>query len=299
MELRHLRYFVTVADEMSFTRAAQRLHIAQPPLSQQIRDLEEELGFSLFVRRSRSIMLTQAGKEFLPEARQILENFAKLRQRALLRARGDLGLLTIGIISSMARPAFAATLRSFQKSNPGIKISLVQQPSSWQVEALTAGEIDVGFLRATDELPKDLDIQHIRREAMKLAVPSDHHLAKRKKVEWEELASEPFILIEKDVTGLRYYDAFFNICRRAGFEPLIQQYTMNIATQVWLVSAGLGVAPITIIPDAHHLGGVSLANLPKNAPTYETAMAWRSSDSSAALRKFVDFWKPLASQLVR
>lgn len=294
MEFRHLRYFVAVAEEMSFTRAAQRLHISQPPLSQQIRDLEDELGFSLFERRSRSIMLTHAGKEFLHEARQVLEGADKLRQRAALRARGVLGLLTVGMISSMARPTLAAMLRTFQNDNPRINISLIVQSSRWQTEALIHGQIDVGFLRVTDDLSEVIEIQMVTREPMQLAVPSDHHFASRARVEWEELRTEPLILIEASVAGPRYYDAFFHKCWTAGFEPLIQQYAMNIATQVWLVSAGLGVAPITIIPDSHHLLGVSLVSLPEDAPVFETAIAWRRSDTSAALRKFVDFWKPMA-----
>lgn len=298
MDLRHLRYFAVVAEEMSFTRASQRLHIAQPPLSQQIRDLEEELGFSLFIRGGRSIMLTQAGKEFLPEALQILDRFNKLQQNALLRARGDLGHLTIGLISSMARPTVAARLRAFRKLNPGIKISVVQQPSSWLVPALISGEIDVGFLRTTVDLDNSLDFEIIRREPMKLAVPSDHVFSGRKIVEWKELAGHPMVLIERNVTGPRYYDAFFKNCRKYGFEPLVQQYTANIAVQVWVVSAGLGIAPITIVPDMHHLSGVELIDLPDNAPVFETAMAWRKSDYSAALLKFIAFWRPIIGRIV-
>ncbi len=289
MELRHLRYFVAVAEEMSFTRAAQRLHIAQPPLSQQIRDLETELGVLLFNRTKRSIMLTQAGKEFLPEAREILDSVARLQQRAVLRARGDLGRLTIGIISSMAVTKFAGMLRSFQKNNPGIQISLTDHPSSWQLEALTAGKIDVGFLRPPTEPPPLIKIRRLQREPMKLAVPSDHPFAVRKEVDWKDLSAEPIILVEPGITGPGYYDGFFRHCRSAGFEPLVQQYTMNVATQVWLVSAGLGIAPMVIAVDIDRLAGISLVGLPKNAPIYETAMAWRESDTSAALRRFVDF----------
>ena len=298
MELRHFRYFVTVADEMSFTRGAKRLNIAQPPLSKQIHDLEEELGVSLFVRNGRSIMLTHAGKEFLAEARQLLDNFVKVQQRALLRARGDLGHLRLGAVSSMARPTLAEGLREFQKLNPGIKLSLVQQSSFWQTQALMSGEIDVGFLRTSTNRPKPIEVQSICRQPMKLAVPSDHHLAKKDKVEWKDFSAEPLILIDMSVAGPEFYEGFFTSCRKAGFEPLIQQYAMNTAIQVWLVSAGVGIALITTIPYMAHLKGVLLLDLPKNAPVYETAIAWRRSDTSAALGKFLDFWRPRASQIV-
>ena len=232
MELRHLRYFIAVAEELSFTRAAQRLNISQPPLSQQIRDLEEELGFSLFNRAGRSIILTQAGKELLPEARQVLEGVAKLQQRALLKARGDEGHLIIGIISSMAVFKFAAILRNFKKNNPGIKISLTDQSSSSQLQALIAGDIDVGFLRPSDKMPHTIEFHLLKRDPMKLAVPFEHPFAKKKYVDWKELSDEPLILIGRGIAGPSYYDAFFTRCRMAGFEPKIEQYTINIATQV-------------------------------------------------------------------
>ena len=289
MELRHLRYFVAVAEEMSFTRAARRLHIAQPPLSQQIRDLEEELGLLLFDRGGRTIALTQAGREILPEARAILESATELQRKATLRARGDVGSLTIGVISSMAVQKFATMLRDFQKINPGIRVSLIDHPSTRQMDELASGGIDVGFLIPPEKPPRTIAFRRIRKAPMKLAAPSDHPLAKKPRVEWRDLADEPLILVEVASNGPGYYDEFLLRCRAEGFEPRIEQYTMNIATQLWRVSAGLGLAPMLVTPDMDQPPGVAFLDLPADAPVYEAAMAWRQSETSAVVMKFVEF----------
>lgn len=291
MELRHLRYFVTVAQELSFTRAAQRLNMAQPPLSQQIRDLEEELGFALFNRSHKSISLTQAGRDFLPEARQILEQVARVTERSALRARGEVAELKVGLISAFATPKFASMLRSFQKANPGVRISLSDRPSAWQLRALKNGEIDVGFINPPKKTPPLYQLHRLKRESMKLAVPTHHPFAKKEAVEWRELSGEDFILVDPKIVFPDYYSGFFSRCKEAGFEPQIVQYTRSVATQIWMVSAGLGIAPMPIVPEFDRSPGVAFVALPKDSPIYETAMAWRHGDESAALKRFTDAMK--------
>ncbi|MBF5041809.1 LysR family transcriptional regulator [Aggregicoccus sp. 17bor-14] len=288
MELRHLRYFVAVARELSFTRAARRLHMAQPPLSQQIKDLEHELGSALFERAGRTVLLSEAGRELLPEALDILERVERLQERATRRARGEQGALSVALISSFATPRFAAMLRDFQRRHPGVLITLGDHPSSWQLEALGRGALDVGFLRPPRKPPANLRTHVLRREAMRLAVPQAHPLAKQPVAEWRALEGEPLILIESGASG-DYYGAFFERCRHAGFEPSVRQTTHNVATQVWLVSAGLGIAPMPTTPDVERYPGVAFVDLPRDAPVGETAIAWRGSDESPALRRFVDF----------
>ncbi|MFL5320092.1 MAG: LysR family transcriptional regulator [Myxococcaceae bacterium] len=290
MELRHLRYFVAVAEDLNFTRAAARLHIAQPPLSQQIKALEDELGCELFERAGRSTLLTQNGRELLPEAKRILDGVEQLSERARQRARGEQGELRLALTSSFATPRFATMLRNFQRKHPGVRVSLGDHPSKWQLEALARGEIDVGFLRPGKRMPPNLATHVIRREPMRLAVPADHAFAKRRNLVWKELAGEPLILIDAGVATPDYYANFFERCRTNGFEPSVRQYTMNVATQVWLVSAGLGIAPMPNTPDvAHHSLGVSFIDLPRDVPVTETAIAWRKSDSAPALHRFVEF----------
>lgn len=289
MELRHLRYFVAVATELSFTRAAQRLKIAQPPLSQQIRDLEEELGCRLFERAGRRVLLTTAGTALLPEARDVLERAEQFREHAAQQFRGDQGRISIALISAYATPKFATMLRAFQKKNPGVKVDLSNQPSAAQVEALARGEIDIGILRPRRKMPPNVATHVLRRERMRLAVPTLHPLAKRQSVEWKELAGEPLFLVEPGVASPDYYAGFFERARAAGFEPLIRQHTQNVATKLWLVSAGLGIAPMPNTPDIEQHPGVVFLELPKDAPITETAIAWRKSDPSAVVQRFVAF----------
>ena len=289
MELRHLRYFVAVAEELSFTKAAKRLHMAQPPLSQQVRALEDELGFRLFNRESRQIELTRDGREFLGEARAILEQMTELQQRAALRARGALGSLKVGVYPSFMSNRFAQAIQAYLQANPGWKITVRDRSSFWQVEALRQGRLDVGFVTNTAELGDDLDVYPLKKMAMRLAVPSSHGLASRSQVTWADLAGEAFVMIDPEIITPGYYAEFRQRCQRAGFDPVPSHFALNAATQLWFVAAGLGIAPMAVIPEDEPRPGVTYVTLPKDAPTYQTAMIWRRVETTGDLKKFTDF----------
>lgn len=296
MDLRHLRYFIAVAEEMNFSKAARQLRMAQPPLSQQIRDLENEIGLQLFDRSQRQIALTQAGKDFLEDARQVLASVEHLQENARLRSEGKLGRLSVSVISSMATPDFAAMLRTFQKENPLIELSLGDRPSHSQLEALISGTLDVGFLRPPSGSPEGLESFRLKKESMRVAVPTSHPLSQKKRLSWSDLKNEPLVLVEPELAP-HHYDEFFARCRSAGVEPRIQQYTVNVATQLWLSSAGLGIAPMVIAPDLASRDGVRFLELPTDAPVYETAMVYRKGDRSPGLLRFVQFVKKSVLQL--
>ncbi len=289
MELRHLRYFIAVAEELSFSQAAKRLNIAQPPLSQQIQDLEREVGLKLFDRSRRKIMLTQSGKDFMADARNVMDSVAQLERRTKLRSEGHVGRVAIGVNMAIISPHFFSTiLRRFRYKHPEIDILLSDYLSVRQIEGLLSGEIDVGFLRLPSQIPELLETHLIKRETMRLAVPSGHPLARKQKIAWSDLANERFILIKPD-SSRTYYDGLFFKCRTAGFEPKIEHYTNNMSTQIWLVSAGLGVAPLPTTPNILKRSGVTFISLPPDAPVYETVMAWRRDDLSPVLQRFVEF----------
>ncbi|WNG25366.1 hypothetical protein F0U62_16030 [Cystobacter fuscus] len=178
-------------------------------------------------------------------------------------------------------------MRQFQRRHPGVQLSLGDHSSPWQLEVLTRGELDAGFLRPPVRMPAHLESLVVRREPMRLAVPSAHPLAKQGTASWRELAGEPLILVEPGVAAADYYSAFFERCRQAEVEPVVRQYTGNVATQVWLVSAGLGVAPLPNVPDLDNHPGVTFVGLPRDAPVGEIALVWRRSDTSPALLRFI------------
>lgn len=286
MELRHLRYFAAVAQDLSFTKAARRLGMAQPPLSEQIRQLEAELGCLLFERAGRGVLLSRAGEDLLPEAQRILESARRFTERAAMHTHGERGQLKLALVTSFATPKFAAALRTFQKKHPGVRVSLGDHSSAWQIAALGRAEIDVGFLRPSDRASPNITMEVLRKGRMRLAVPVTHPLAKREMVSWSELASEIFILVSAEVAAPDYYVGFLERCRRAGFEPEVQQYTQNIASQIWLVSAGLGIAPMPTPMDLDRHAGVKLVDL-EDAPIGEMAIAYRRSDTSPLLLSFI------------
>jgi len=287
MELRHLRYFIMVAEELHFGRAAEKLHISQPPLSMQIRSLEEELGVTLLHRTQRHVSLTQAGHAFLQEARQIL---ARLEQAVLMTrraGRGEIGELAVGFISVADYNVLPVVLREFRQRFPLVNLTLRESTSDAQIRDLLGGRIDVGFvLPPIDELA--LQSACIVREPLVAALPERHPLARRTgKLALAKLKDAPFILFPRPMApGL--YDDVVSFCRAAGFSPRVEQEAVQMQTIVSLVSAELGVALIPASLTNLRRTGVTYKALSEQSPLTEIHLAWRRGDDLPALRVFVD-----------
>lgn len=245
MELRHLRYFRAVGEELHFGRAAERLHIAQPPLSQQIRQLERELGVELFTRTTRSVELTPAGRTFLQRAIEILGAVDDAGLEARRIAAGVEGRVAIGCVGSATYSLLPELVRALGESLPGVEVSVRgEMLAPAQIDALEAGAIDLALLRPPVSRD-DITIETVRRDRLLVALPAGHRLAERAEVTATDLRNEDFVVhvghgrsvMSSLVTG---------ICADAGFTPRIRQEVSETSTLVTLVAAGLGVA---IVPD--------------------------------------------------
>lgn len=287
MELRHLRYFVTVAEELHFGRAARKLHISQPPLSMQIRSLEEELGVTLLNRNQRHVALTHAGNAFLGEARHIL---ARLDQAVLMTrraGRGEIGELAIGFISVADYNVLPIVLREFRARYPLVNLTLRESTSDAQVQDLVAGRIDVGFLLPPVADPS-LSSAPILREPLIAALPDRHPLARKPgKLALAKLKDAPFILFPRAMApGM--YDDILSFCRAAGFSPRVEQEAVQMQTIVSLVSAELGVALIPASLTNLQRTGVTYKSIRESGPLTEIHLAWRNGEDMPTLRVFVD-----------
>jgi DNA-binding transcriptional LysR family regulator len=287
MELRHLRYFVTLAEELHFGRAAQKLHISQPPLSMQIRALENELGVTLLNRTQRHVSLTQAGNALLGEARHIL---ARVEQAVLMTkraGRGEIGELAIGFISVADYNVLPVVLREFRRRFPLVNLTLRESTTDAQIRDLAAGRIDVGFMLPPINEPS-LESVAILREPLIAALPEKHPLArKRGKLALEKLKDAPFILFPRpNAPGL--YDDVVSCCRAAGFSPRVEQEAIQMQTIVSLVSAELGVALIPASLTNLQRTGVTYKALQGGSPLTEVHLVWRRGDDLPALRVFID-----------
>jgi DNA-binding transcriptional LysR family regulator len=287
MELRHLRYFVAVAEELHFSRAAERLHIAQPPLSQQIRQLEDELGVRLFDRTKRRVQLTDAGRLVVGEARRALAQAGRVAEAARHAAQGSAGLLRVGFSSSAPYTTLPAILRSFRGQFPHVVLNLFERSTEEQVELLAAGAIDIGFVRRPIEgALESLVVKTILREPLVLALPHDHPLRARRAVNPRALAHEPFILFPRHAApGL--YDQIASICRRAGFRAQVAQEAVQMQTIVSLVSAGLGVAIVPASIRKLHRERVLYRPLRPATATTEMAIAYHHGSRSMVLESFL------------
>jgi DNA-binding transcriptional LysR family regulator len=239
MELRHLRYLIVLAEELHFSRAAIRLNISQPPLSQQIRQLEKELGVQLFERTKRHVRLTEPGKRIVKEARQVLarvDHFAKVASQA---GGGEIGHLSVGVAGGV-NEVLVDTLRLLGRNYPGVHIELQYLSTGMQVEALRERRIDVGFLNMPLQEPT-LVIERIKTEPLKLALPKGHPLTRLQRIPLSALADQRFILFPRRVTpGL--HDTVTGMCRKAGFTLNVVHEVDSMVGGLTLVSAGMGVA---------------------------------------------------------
>jgi DNA-binding transcriptional LysR family regulator len=284
MELRHLRYFVAVAEHLSFGRAAARLHLSQPPLSRQIRALETELGAALFTRTRRSVRLTAAGVALLPEARRLLRDADALQAGARQLASGEVGTLALGFISVAAYNLVPELAPEFRRRHAGIRLALREATSDVQLAALAQGELDVGLVLP----PVDgagLDYAPLLEDTLVAAVPAGR--GGKGPIALTSLRDEPFILFPRAV-GTSLYDAIVNACRHAGFAPRVEQEAIQMQTIVSLVAAGMGVA---LVPGALvnlRRTGVVYRPLTDARPRVELGIAWRSADDAPAVRAFVD-----------
>ena len=294
MELRHLRYFVTVATELHFSRAAEKLHISQPPLSTQIRALEEELGVVLLRRTRRHVSLTRAGKAFLQDARQILQRADQAVLTARRAERGEIGELAVGFISVADYNLLPVVLREFRRQYPMVTLSLKESTTDAQIADLIDGRIDVGLL-LPPVAESAIESEPILREPLIAALPERHPLANRKgPVSLAALANAPFIITPRHMApGL--YDDIVSFCHAAGFSPQITQEAIQMQTVISLVSAEMGVALIPRSLRNLQRTGVVYKSLKERSPMSEIRLAWRTGDSLPALQLFLGLARQIAA----
>ncbi len=286
IELRHLRSFVAVAEELHFGRAAARLGIAQPPLSQQIQRLEAGLGTRLFDRTNRRVALTDAGRALLEHAGRVLQGSAAAVEAVRRAARGESGPLRVAFAASVMFLSLPRIIRAFRQRYPEVRLDLREMPTGLQLEALRAEELDIGFLRQPDPDP-ELQLETVMSEPLRAAVPVGHPLATRSRIRLESLAAEPFVLFPREIApGL--HAQVLALCRSAGFAPRVVQESRELYTTVSLVEAGMGV---TIIPaSVAKMGWTSVRYLPIASLLARTriAAAWRTDRDRPVIHSFLE-----------
>lgn len=241
MELRQLRYFVAVATDLNFSRAAERMHISQPPLSQQIKQLEEELGVQLFLRSSRNVELTEAGRLFLVEAQETLDRARHAMETARRAAAGDIGTVALATLSTADIVVFPRVIPPFVRRYPGVQLTFSSMSEVEQALALEEGRIHVGFATLPVVLKGDCVAETIHREAVVAALPVTHRLAARAAIDLEELSDEDWVLPDPQRTPSSHFTVM-SMCARSGFTPQAVQFAENVQFMLSLVAAGIVVA---------------------------------------------------------
>ncbi len=288
LELRHYRSFIAVAEELHFGRAAQRLHMAQPPLSQQIQAMERLLGGALFNRTRRKVELTETGRLLLEEARKVLAQADKAEQLTLRAVRGEAGRLEIGFTGSLPFNTVMPTLiRRFRRAWPDIQLTLVEMPTARQAEALLDGRIDIGFLRPSVAVAiPGLDMRLVERERLTFVCNAEHPLAACPSLSVADLAKEEFIFLPRHIgTGL--YDKVMGLAHAAGFVPTIAVEAHQMSTIVSMAAIGLGVS---IVPDAMRrvqVDGVAFRPLVDAGAFIDLFVAARSANTAPVVANFM------------
>ncbi|MFG2886503.1 LysR substrate-binding domain-containing protein [Streptomyces sp. NPDC048297] len=283
MELRHLTGFVAVAEELHFGRAAERLHMAQSPLSQQIRLLERDLGVRLFDRTTRSVRLTPAGRALLEPARHLLAEASAVRRTVQAAHLGEVGRVTVGFAGASSYAALPVLTRAVTSELPGIELALVGQTYTGEaLGRIAEGSLDLGFVALP--VRRGVSARLVRRERLVLALPDSHPLADRTEVAFAELEREPFVTFPV-ARGSAVREATVQACHDAGFAPRIVQEAPDSYNLLALVGAGVGVAVVVESARSIHLEHVVFRRLAgDDVPVLPIALGWRTGNPSAALQ---------------
>ncbi|MBJ6762493.1 LysR family transcriptional regulator [Myxococcaceae bacterium JPH2] len=295
MELRHLHYFIAVAEELHFGRAAARLHMAQPPLSQQIRRLEEDLGVLLLERsQRRQVKLTEAGAAFLREARMVLEQAEHAARAAQKAARGDSGHLSVGFVGSVAFHFFPTLLRAFRRQYPDVELHLVELRTPDQVQALLQDSLQVGLLRSTSEV-NGLCLEPLLAEELVAVLPEGHALASRARVDLVDLAREPVVLPPRHSGCGTLHDLIMQACALHGITPRIAQQATELHARIALVAGGMGVTMVPATYQVLQREGVVFRPITDPAPRVDLTLAWRQGDRSPLVQAFLNVAREAAA----
>jgi len=286
MELRHLRYFVAVAEELNFTHAAARLRVAQPALSRQMKDLEDELQTPLFERGRRGVQLTRAGKVFYQRARAIVRQAAEAANEARTAAGTISGSLVLGFLSGLHLNYLVPVIAGFRKAHPKVEFDYFHGLQSQQLKALREGRLDIAFVM----LPMPLDgLEHqvVWRVPFKVTLPQQHPLARKTSFELADLRGEDFVFCTRE-SRPNFYDEFFRHCANAGFRPrIVKEVGGYPSNMLGLISVGLGISVLPHFEQAERFRGVVWRDLTKPELWMDYALAWRRQEASPIIEQFV------------
>jgi len=287
IELRHLRYFIAVAEELHFSRAAERLGMSQPPLSQQINDLEKALGVRLLRRTNRRVELTAAGQAYLDAAREIMVRVEEAGDLARRAERGEIGELRVAFTRSTPLiDLFPRAIRAFREAYPAVRLVLQERNTLQQVTCLLDGSQQVGLVRGT-ALPPTLVTHKLLDDPLVAVLRADHPLARRKRasLRMTDLAHENFIVFVR-AAGTGIHDQLLAMCRHAGFEPRIAQEAGESSTMIGLVAAGLGVAVLPRSMRQVQVEGVAYVSIDTPDAASALYLAHRREDTSPLVKAF-------------
>jgi DNA-binding transcriptional LysR family regulator len=286
MDLRHLRFFTAVAEELHFTRAANRLGMAQPHLSQEIRRLEHEIGVELFVRTKRSVVLTPAGYVFLDRVRALFDATAETVRAAQRASRGETGRLAVGFTSTAAFGVIPNAIASFRRAYPGVELFLNELNSDEALAAVRSGRLDVALLHPPRNLEPALNVEIAWQEPLVIALPREHLLAPMRRIDLKKLKTEPWVFWHREIAS-RLYDEVIAACGSADFEPRVVQRTIRLSTTVSLVASGVGVALVPVTAADIGIKGAVFRPVYRTRIEVPMSFVWRQREVAPALAPFM------------
>ena len=291
IETRLLRQFIAVAEELNFNKAAIRLHMAQPPLSQAINRLEDKLGFSLFTRNKRGVKLTPAGDAFLNTAYSTLKELELGIEHARQVSQGIAGKLTVTALSIAYYESLLSTLRQFRESYPKVQLIIKEMPSSSQARAIVSGEADIAFMRKLPISAQNVESRLLLDEEIVIALPADHPKAKEGRIDLRDFAGEDFVFTPQAL-GIGYHSQLIALCEAAGFYPRVAQEAAQIQTLIGLVACGFGVALVpesiagSIMRDKVLFRRINPVTASPN-PAIGLYMSWNTDNQSPLMDSFI------------
>ena len=285
MNIRQLRYFLVVASELHFGRAAQRLNIAQPPLSMQIKQLEKDLGVRLFERTKRRVNLTPAGEVLQMEGKMILQQLENAREKTRRASRGDIGKLSISFVGSAMCSVLPTWLQQFRQAYPDVELSLQEGTKAEQLESLQRQQTDLGLMRPPIE-DSQVSQRLVLKEPLVAVLPSSHTMSGSSEVDITALSQDPFIFFSRTL-AVDLYDKTIQFCQENGFSPNIVQTVEQLQTVLGLVSAQIGVAILPMAAQKLQREGVCYCQFTQSAPTADLMVVWHKDRLTKTAENFL------------